>query len=161
MALYGTNGMTGEHKKALESCAELEEVILMLDGDEAGQKASKKYCKELTKLLTSVKVRSIELPTGTDVNELWANHLNEDLFTELLKNIAIEKVCPELDTSQAGNLKYQGLYGKYYVKGFKRDRGFDSLKVTLVIEVGANKSRGRVELYDCLLYTSPSPRDRG
>ena len=62
LALYGTNGMTGEHKKALEGCAELEEVILMLDGDEAGQKASKKYSKELTKLLPSVKIRSIELP---------------------------------------------------------------------------------------------------
>ena len=40
LALYGTNGYTAEHKKALQSCGELEEVILMLDGDEAGQKAS-------------------------------------------------------------------------------------------------------------------------
>ncbi|MGH1339694.1 MAG: toprim domain-containing protein [Aureispira sp.] len=160
LALYGTNGMTGEHKKALQSCGELEEVILMLDGDEAGTKASKKYSKELTKLLPSAKIRSIELPANTDINELWANHLNEDLFTELLKKTeSVNKeesaapagsapATPLLDTSQAGNLKYAGLHGKYYVKGFKRDRGLDSLKVTLVIEVGAYKSRGRVELYE-------------
>uniref|UniRef100_UPI0018CC4EE3 toprim domain-containing protein n=1 Tax=Aureispira sp. CCB-QB1 TaxID=1313421 RepID=UPI0018CC4EE3 len=35
LALYGTNGFTGAHKKALESCGDLEEIILLLDGDEA------------------------------------------------------------------------------------------------------------------------------
>lgn len=84
LALYGTNGFTGEHKKALESCGDLEEIILLLDGDAAGQKASKKYKSELRKLLPKVSTRIVELPENTDVNELWANHLSEAMFFELL-----------------------------------------------------------------------------
>jgi DNA primase len=49
LALYGTNGFTGAHKKALECCGDLEEIILLLDGDAAGQTASKKYQTELKK----------------------------------------------------------------------------------------------------------------
>ena len=68
LALYGTNGYTSEHKKALERCGELEEVILMLDGDEAGQKASKKLSEQLQKELPQIKIKVIKLPEGTDVN---------------------------------------------------------------------------------------------
>ena len=120
LALYGTNDYTAEHKKALQSCGDLEEVILMLDGDEAGEKANKKYSKELTKLLPNVTVRAIGLPANTDVNELWANHLNEDLFTELLAPVELSR-----DEEPAG-----------------------SAPATPLLDT-------------CLLYTSPSPRDRG
>ena len=92
LALFGTNGLTVEHKQAVKNCEELEEIILLLDGDEAGQKASKKYQKELAELLPNTKIRSIELPKDTDVNELWGNHLSEELFIELLSNGA---TCPK------------------------------------------------------------------
>ncbi len=157
LALFGTNGFTGEHERALLACEELEEVVLMLDGDEAGRAASEKYLQQLRKLLPLAKIRSIELSGGTDVNELWANHLNEGMFVELL---AVKELLPlvepeqlikepasRFNTKHANNLVYEGQSAKYYVKGF-RSKDLDSLKVTLVTEVGANKSRGKVDLYE-------------
>ena len=34
------------------------------------------------------------------------------------------------------------------------------IKPPAVLGESANKARGRAQRYDCLLYTSPSPRDR-
>jgi DNA primase len=155
LALYGTNGLTGEHKKALERCGDLSEIILLLDGDEAGQKASLKYEKELKVLLPKVKIRIVELPSNTDVNELWANHLNAELFVELL-SLESENRPPKealkgsskLNSSDPNNLIYQGNYAKYYVKGFGNLKGLDSLQVRLIVELGAKKSRSKVELYE-------------
>src|SRR5690606_13655251 len=36
LALYGTNGLTEEHREAIGSLAELREIVLFFDGDEAG-----------------------------------------------------------------------------------------------------------------------------
>ncbi|MFT5647602.1 MAG: DNA primase, partial [Aureispira sp.] len=155
LALYGTNGLTGEHKKALECCGDLSEIILLLDGDEAGQKASLKYEKELKILLPKVAVRIVKLPSKTDVNELWANHLNAELFVELLslesKNPPSKeapKASSKLNSSDPNNLIYQGKYAKFYVKGFGNLKGLDSLQVRLIVELGAKKSRSKVELYE-------------
>jgi DNA primase len=148
LSLFGTNGFTGEHKKALESCGELEEIILLLDGDEAGAKASKKYETELKKLLPKVMVRIVELPQNTDVNELWANHLNEEMFLELLAIEENKILENKLNTANPNNLVYQGMHAVYYVKGFSSLKNLDSLKVTLVVEQEYKKSRGKVELYE-------------
>ena len=85
LALYGTNGFTKEHQKAIEQLTDLEEIIILLDGDEAGKKASRKLEKELKKLFSSIEVRKVDLPKDTDVNELWINHKSEALFLDLLK----------------------------------------------------------------------------
>ena len=129
----------------------------MLDGDEAGRAASEKYLQQLTKLLPLVRVRVVELPEGTDVNELWANHLNEGMFVELLKVEPLlelsepAEVVPaptsKLNTKHPNNLQYEGQHAKYYVKGFQ-SKSLDSMKVTLVTELGAHKSRGKVELFE-------------
>jgi DNA primase len=155
LALYGTNGLTGEHKQALKNCEELSEIILLLDGDAAGETASLKYKKELESLLLNVKIRIVDLPKNTDVNELWANHLNEELFLELLKlessNPRLEespKGSSKLNSSDPNNLTYQGKYAKFYVKGFGNLKGLDSLQVRLIVELGAKKSRSKVELYE-------------
>ena len=157
LALYGTNGFTGEHEKALLSLEELEEVIVLLDGDEAGQVASAKLVEKLEKLLPVVGVKSICIPGGMDVNELWANHQSEALFLELLEldqEMTEEEDTPVLEGTEqfniknANNLIYTSLYAKYYVKGFGVGKSLDSLKVTLVVEYGGSKFRGRVELYE-------------
>jgi DNA primase len=149
LALYGTNGLTAEHQKALQSCEGLKEVVLLLDGDEAGRTANEKYLKQLTKLLPTASIRAVELPENTDVNELWANHLKEELFTELLevKQVEDSKKAEQFDTTNPSNLVYQGFHAKYYVKGFQ-SKSLDSMKVTLVVAADARKSRGRVELYE-------------
>ena len=148
LALYGTNGLTSEHKQALENCPGLEEIILLLDGDGAGQKASLKYQKELSELLPKVSLRIVELPKDTDVNELWANHLSEEMFTELLE---VEKETPrhQLNTKQPNNLIYQTANASYFVKGFSVLKQLDSLKITLVTSNEQGKKyRGKVELYE-------------
>jgi DNA primase len=147
LALYGTNGFTKEHEQALLSLEQLEEVVLLLDGDEAGKIASLKYEQQLTKLLPLAKVRTVELPEGTDVNELWANHLKEELFVELLKVEAPAQPISNLETKKPNNLVYQGLHAQYYIKGFQ-SKSLDSLKVMLVVEHGEQKARGKVELYE-------------
>jgi hypothetical protein len=167
LALYGTNGLTKEHEKALLSCEELEEVVLLLDGDAAGKKASEKYQVLLSKLLPAVNIKIVELPKDTDVNELWSNHLSEALFLELLANAGqneasgMEEVAEskskqkeisqpksKLDTSYKHNLLYSGKYASYYIKGFSPVKHLDSLKITLVTEKEGKKYRGKVELYE-------------
>ena len=41
LAMYGTNGLTGEHTKAIIQLPDLQEIIFALDGDEAGSGSSK------------------------------------------------------------------------------------------------------------------------
>jgi len=50
LALYGTNGFTDEHKQAIAELKELKEVVLFLDGDEAGKEAVKEIATELKQI---------------------------------------------------------------------------------------------------------------
>lgn len=156
LALYGTNGLTEEHRVALATLGDLKEVLIVLDGDEAGEQAGVKHQTELKKLLPKAKIRRIELPQGTDVNELWANHLNGQLFVELFGTKPAEETATrqvsapatKLDIQDPNNLIFKGKTAKCYVKGFGGLKSLDSMKVMLVLEVGDKKARGKVELYE-------------
>lgn len=50
LALYGTNGLTEEHMEAMSELKHLQEIIIWMDGDEAGTKATDKYKTELYEL---------------------------------------------------------------------------------------------------------------
>ncbi|BDD05642.1 toprim domain-containing protein [Aureibacter tunicatorum] len=84
LALYGTNGMTEEHKTALKNLSSLEEIILFLDGDQAGKKATEKYSQELTNLLPNTKISSVDTPDDEDINSLLISHDDTAIFTHLL-----------------------------------------------------------------------------
>jgi DNA primase len=58
LSLYGTNGLTEEHIKAIQSLHQLEEIILMLNADAAGEAASEKHYQTLKSLLPEVKIKS-------------------------------------------------------------------------------------------------------
>jgi len=73
LALYGTNGLTPEHFKALQQLKQLEEIILFLDGDEAGKAAASKYAKMLYDTL-EVNISQVETPENEDVNSLLDSH---------------------------------------------------------------------------------------
>lgn len=79
LALYGTNGLTAEHTKALQDCKQLQEVIFFLDGDTAGQKAVEKYSKQLNELLPKVTISQVQTPEGEDPNSLVQSHEAEIL----------------------------------------------------------------------------------
>ena len=49
----------------------------MLDGDEAGRKATEKYALQLREINTGVKVTAVELPEGEDVNSILLSHERE------------------------------------------------------------------------------------
>ena len=154
LALFGTNGLTKEHEKALANCQDLQEIYLMLDGDAAGQKASKKYQEHLSIILPGIAIKIVALPKDTDVNELWVNHLNQDLFLELLEQAKGEhksstSIKSKLDSKDKNNLIYKGDYATYFIKGFQAVKHMDSLKITLVTQGAYQKKyRGKVELYE-------------
>ena len=83
LALYGTNGLTPEHFKALQQLKDLEEIILFLDGDEAGRAAANKYAKMLYDTL-EVNVSQVETPENEDVNSLLDTHEDTAILSHLV-----------------------------------------------------------------------------
>ncbi len=159
LALYGTNGLSEEHQKAIRSLKDLEEVVLFFDGDEAGRKAVEKYAPMLKGEIPHLQVSYVETPQGEDVNSLLQGHSTE-VLSHLIKTrkaydflfssekkvsprIEVIEVVPEetapavtpkrgLDSSNPYNLKYYGHTATYHIKGFRVNQ-LDSLKITLQI----------------------------
>ena len=86
LALYGTNGLVAEHRKAMVLLPDLEEIIFMLDGDEAGRKAVEHHAKTLKELCPKVQLTCVALPEGEDVNSMYVGHQEEAaaMFATLL-----------------------------------------------------------------------------
>jgi DNA primase len=74
LALYGTNGLTDEHLKSLNNLPELEEIVLFLDGDEAGEKAVVKWAEVLRNRYPKLTISQVATPEGEDVNGLVVSH---------------------------------------------------------------------------------------
>ena len=85
LALYGTNGLTQEHTRALQGCKQLQEIILFLDGDQAGQKAIEKYSKQLNGLLPNATISQVQTPEGEDPNSLVQSH-EPEILNHLIEN---------------------------------------------------------------------------
>ena len=92
LALYGTNGLTPEHNEALSQLKNLKEIILWLDGDEAGRKATEKYANEFKTQprevgagYTTLTITVVETPQGEDINSLLEGH-SPEILAELLQN---------------------------------------------------------------------------
>jgi hypothetical protein len=85
LSLYGTNGLTEEHLKAIRSLPQLEEIILMLNADAAGEAATAKHGKTLKALLPEVKISKTELPDGEDVNSLLQSHDDPKILYDLVE----------------------------------------------------------------------------
>ncbi len=85
LALYGTNGLTDEHQQAILSLQELEEIILMLDNDEAGAAATIKHSNTLQSLLPNIKITTTNLPQGEDVNSVLQSHDDSNVLLALIE----------------------------------------------------------------------------
>jgi len=79
LSLYGTNGLTEEHQKAIKDLHDLEEIIFFLNGDAAGTKAVQKYAPMLKGEYPSVKISNVQVPENEDVNSLLQGHSPEIL----------------------------------------------------------------------------------
>jgi DNA primase len=84
LALYGTNGLTDEHLLAIKKAAPIE-IILFLNGDEAGRRATEKHADMLRMTLPEVVLTKVEVLEGHDVNSLLVGH-NALYINELVKN---------------------------------------------------------------------------
>jgi DNA primase len=78
LSLYGTNGLTEEHLKAIQSIEDLEEIIFFLNGDSPGIKAVEKYTPMLRGYNPKTKITSVEVPENEDVNSLLQSHPSVD-----------------------------------------------------------------------------------
>lgn len=162
LALYGTNGLTAEHKSVIVGLEELSEIVLALDNDVAGIKATEEVAAELLQLKTEVTISFLPLPEGSDLNETLCGAEDKqaafaDLFArrELIANatpLAPKKVlAATLDTRNKNNLLYQTTTATYAVKGGVRtaSKDLDSLKVTLAItSAEGRRSRQKLDLYE-------------
>jgi DNA primase catalytic core len=84
LALYGTNGLTEEHLKVILSLKHLEEIIFMLNGDDAGRAATGKHATALRALLPEVVLTTVAVPDGEDVNSLLQTHDDPRVLAELI-----------------------------------------------------------------------------
>lgn len=159
LALYGTNGLTSEHREAIESLSELQEIVLFLDGDQAGEKAAKKLSETLHESFPGVGITGVPTPEGEDPNSLLVKYGHEKI-AELLEDRSIlyspaepspappkagettkapglrtngVPTEPKLDTSnpEAITFRTEGLY--ITVLGGIKLAGLDRLRVTLKI----------------------------
>jgi len=162
LALYGTNGWAVEHTAALGKLKKLEEVCLMLDGDNAGRQATEAYANKVRESWPGVRVTRVELPEGEDANGVLVASGAEVLRGLIEKRVeavvhaevasttlrtgfasngaAASEMKPtqkaesagKLDESNPYDLGYGGRAARYRVKGYRLGQ-LDTLKVTLQI----------------------------
>jgi len=84
LALYGTNGLTDEHWQAIMALKQLEEIIFLLNGDDAGRAATTKHGATLHGLLPEVTLTIVPVPDGEDVNSLLQSHDDPRVLVELI-----------------------------------------------------------------------------
>jgi len=85
LSLYGTNGLTEEHLTAIKELSQLEEIILWLNADDAGNAATSKHTYTLQALHPHLRITCVQMPTGEDINSLAQTHSEEQIFIDLLQ----------------------------------------------------------------------------
>jgi DNA primase catalytic core len=154
LSLYGTNGLTDEHLQAITTLPQLEEIIFMLDGDEAGDTATAKHTVTLKQLLPEIKISKTILPDGEDVNSVLQNHDDAAVLQNMIDNrtdfsFSIEKEKQQssqnltvpalpplvnLDTTNTELLVYHHSHLRIEVLGGIKLTGLDRMKVTLKVQ---------------------------
>ena len=97
LALYGINGLTSEHLKVITALVNLQEIILFLDGDIAGNEAIEKHSKTLNELLPNTTISKVNTPENEDINSLVQSHepsILEYLINERETLFSTEQVAP-------------------------------------------------------------------
>ncbi len=148
LALYGTNGLTEEHGKAIIELPQLEEIILMLNADDAGAAATHKHAHVLQALLPHLRITCVQMPTGEDVNSLLQSHDDPKILSDLIEQrtdflFSIEnkksEIIPaaqqsKLDTRNNELLIYDNCELYFEILGGIKITGLDRMKVTLKVQ---------------------------
>jgi DNA primase len=158
LALYGTNGLTEEHGKTIIELPQLEEIIFMLNADDAGIAATHKHAHVLQALLPHLHITQVHIPTGEDVNSLLQSHDDPKILFDIIeqrtkflfsienKNDVEQNEMPQggktipaaqqskLDTRNNELLIYNNCELYFEVLGGIKITGLDRMKVTLKIK---------------------------
>ena len=149
LSLYGTNGLTDEHIKAITELPQLEEIILMLNADEPGEAATAKHTVTIKQLLPAIKFSKVSLPAGEDINSLLQSHEDAAILSDLIKQrtnflFSIEKekahqaittpAASKLNTANPELLIYDNCELYFEVLGGIKITGLDRMKVTLKVQ---------------------------
>ena len=151
LSLYGTNGLTDEHIKAISELPQLEEIILMLNADEPGEVATAKHTVTLKQLLPAIKISKVILPAGEDINSVLCTHDDASVLQNLIENrmdfsFSIENNKSEtltapatqsntkLNTSNPELLIYDNCELYFEILGGIKITGLDRMKVTLKVQ---------------------------
>jgi DNA primase len=165
LSLYGTNGLTEEHKQAIKELNQLNEIILFFDGDQPGREAMNKHSDTLQQLKlptlqsgqAEIKLSYVQTPDNEDINSLSVKYDNDCLIQLLSERLLfsieqnpIEKRKPTgLYVVNPNKITYTTSIAHYHIKGGLR-KELDSLRVSLVIENPTTtiKSRSKLDLYE-------------
>ena len=151
LALYGTNGFTAEHEQAILALPALEEIILMLDADEAGEAATVKHYSTLKTWLPHICITKVSLPAGEDINSVLCTHDDAGVLQHLIEarteanfSFSIENKRPEiiaapstpskLNTQNPELLIYDNGELYFEILGGIKITGLDRMKVTLKVQ---------------------------
>ena len=164
LSLFGTNGLTTEHRQAILECIHLKEIIFAMDGDEAGRKATQTYTKQLKELYPDLKFTTLVLPEGEDINSVYVNHEDEVelLFNQLFENrrevgsSKNEVQLKEESTKNVSRLITENVellvFGngviQIQVLGGIRLEGLDRMRVTLKLVYQQKTLRHNLDLYN-------------
>jgi DNA primase len=151
LAFYGTNGLTEEHQQAIIHLGALQEIILMLNADEAGEAAVVKHAGTLKSLLPHITVTKVSLPAGEDINSVLCTHDDAKVLSDLIEErteffVSIENknqpsaeiILPaspqnKLITTNPELLIYDNCELHIEVLGGIKITGLDRMKVTLKV----------------------------
>jgi DNA primase len=156
LSLYGTNGLTDEHQQSIITLPQLEEIILMLNADDAGAAATVKHYSTLKTLLPHIRITCVHLPAGEDVNSVLCTHDDAGVLQNLIDeraeanfSFSIEKEKlqsfetttnnelqqqSKLDTRNNELLIYDNCELYFEILGGIKITGLDRMKVTLKVQ---------------------------
>ena len=156
LSLYGTNGLTDEHQQSIIALPQLEEIILMLNADDAGEAATVKHYSTLKTLLPHIRIACVHLPAGEDVNSVLCTHDDTGVLQNLIDerteanfsfSIEKEKLQPSettINTASQSNSKlntqnpelliYDNCELYFEILGGIKITGLDRMKVTLKVQ---------------------------
>ena len=176
LALYGTNGLTPEHLKAVKDLDLLHEIMLFFNGDGAGRAALRKQGEYLMRhwfhggtgskgeLLQKISI--VPTPDDEDINSLLQSYDDVSAFTHLLNQrqvlssgVAVPtgttpapsptpKASFKFDTSNPRKLTLYTHTATYQLQG-KPKPELDTMRVTLFIyNQSGGKSRHKIDLFE-------------
>ncbi|QMU66184.1 MAG: toprim domain-containing protein [Flavobacteriaceae bacterium] len=155
LAAYGTNGITPQHTEAVSYLKSLEEIILWLDADHAGKKATEKYAKELAEKYPDVQITKVPTLDGEDINSLLDSHTSE-IFTQFFENRTQAIPAKQLKKKYSIQIEthktnYQDEHLHIQVLGKLDIKNLGALRVTLVVKSKHNMHyipvRNTLDLY--------------